>query len=310
MNARIRTMQALVRRELWEHRAFWAVPASMSAVLTFLMGWAGVEALHKMTPDKIAMANEHLGTIALDEQVKLAAIAFMGPSMMIAAVIGIVTLFYLLDSLYGDRRDRSILFWRSMPVTDSQTVLSKLVTATVGAPAVMLAVLAGAFVVWGSVAALFGLVLGIDYWWIGLNPLAMATALWTVALCLLAGALILAPFTGWLMLASAWAPRAPFLWAGIPVVAIAMFEELLFNSQRFLETIGEHFERLVPLLFGHDFEGFGIRGRGGDGLHVVGTIDLSSDLLLEPRLWIGVAIGAAFVVGATYVRRYRDDATY
>src|SRR5688500_3753928 len=61
------------------------------------------------------------------------------PLMMAPAPIMLTTLiiafFYGLDALHGERRDRSILFWKSLPVSDRTPVLSKVL--------VMMAVLPG-----------------------------------------------------------------------------------------------------------------------------------------------------------------------
>ena len=314
MSTPLKTMMALVRRELWENRAFWTVPATVAGVLTVLMVWGGVEFLQTVSPEDIAEANADIaqaGVLAtVQGQVNHAALAFVGISLAIGLIMSIVAAFYLLDCLYGDRRDRSILFWRSMPITDTQTVLSKLATATLAAPALMIAVLAVAFVVWGAIAAGFGLAAGLDHWYIGLNPLAYLSAIVSLVGIALGMALVLAPFTGWLVLASAWAPRAPFLWAAVPVAAVAVLEEMLFDSHHFMIMVVRHTKDLLPKLFGDNFEGIGIRGDEHHGMRVVGEMDLSGALLLEPRLWIGVAIGAAFIALAIRARRVRDDVTY
>jgi ABC-2 type transport system permease protein len=314
MNAQMKTMTALVRRELWEHRGFWMVPAIMSALLTLLLMRVGFELLTEVPAEKIARINARLaekGTLAgFMDQTHVAATAFTGIGLAIGSIMMFVAFFYLLDSLYGDRRDRSILFWRSMPVTDAQTVLSKLMTVGVAAPLAVIGVLTAAFVVWGSLGAAVGLAVGFDHWWIGLNPLA-----WFYAGAQLLGVvggslLILAPFVGWLLLASAWAPRAPFLWATLPFVGVGMLEEMVFDTEHFITTVFGHFQALFPKMFGHDFEGFGIRSDAHDSFRIAGGMDFSTAFLAEPRLWIGLAIGAGLVAAAIRIRRVRDDATY
>src|SRR5206468_10746510 len=52
----------------------------------------------------------------------------------------IVGIFYCLDALYGERRDRSILFWKSLPVSDVMAVLSKLAIPIVILPLLSFAV--------------------------------------------------------------------------------------------------------------------------------------------------------------------------
>jgi ABC-2 type transport system permease protein len=315
MNADLKTISALVRREMWEHRAFWLVPTVIASMFTLLMMRAGVELIDPGHAHDIARMNEKVADkLALDgflQQTDMAATAFAAAGLPFAICLGFLIVFYLLDSLYSDRRDRSVLFWRSMPVTDVQTVLSKLATATIAGPVATLAVLTAAFAAWGGLVALFGSWAGFDYWWLGLNPLA-----WLEAAVSLFGAhvgfmLVSAPIIGWVLLASAWAPRAPFLWAALPPLAVGMFENMFFESNRFLEAIGRHYEVLVPQIFiDHDhLREVAIRGDGYK-VSLGPAFALSADYLTEPRLYLGIAIGAGFVAGAVWMRRFRDDAAY
>src|SRR6201987_208862 len=106
-----------VRRELWEYRALYLAPLGVGCV--FLLGFlislvhlpSRMQALSGLDP-----AKQH-HNIALHYHIAAAL-------MMITAMF--VGAFYCLDALYGERRDRSILFWKSLPVSDAITVLSKL----------------------------------------------------------------------------------------------------------------------------------------------------------------------------------------
>jgi ABC-2 type transport system permease protein len=314
MNAQVKTMNALVRRELWEHRAFWTVPAVMSALFTLLLMRVGWELLTEVPATKIAEMNARVAEsgslVDFASQTKAAAMAFSGIGLAIGSILLFVAFFYLLDSLYNDRRDRSILFWRSMPVTDTQTVLSKLATVAIAAPLCAVGVLGAAFMVWGAIGAGIGLAVGFEHWWIGLNPLAWAMAMLQILGIVGGSMLIIAPFIGWLLMASAWAPRAPFLWALLPIAGVAMLEEMVFDTSNFITTIGGHFESLFPLMFDERFEGFGIRGDVHNTMRITGGVDLSPAFLAEPRLWVGLLIGAGLVAAAIRFRRMRDDAAY
>jgi ABC-2 type transport system permease protein len=314
MNAELKTMTALVRRELWENRGFWLVPTVIASLMSFALIRAGFAAIGSDHADDIVHLNQKMGAKlelgnfgGLTDAVATACAGAAAPFGVIKAF---VTFFYLLDSLYGDRRDRSVLFWRSMPVTDRETVFAKLLTGTVVGPLCTIAVLFCAYAVWSGMLAAFGLAAGFDYWWIGLNPIA-----WAKAALMLFGAtfgcmLVCAPFIGWVMLASSWAPRAPFLWAVLPPLGIALLEQMFLDSSRFVLMIGHHFETLVPKLV--DVNSMHDVAYHGDGYRVsVGpAFELSAAYLAEPRLWVGIAIGAAFIAGAIWMRRYRDDAAY
>jgi ABC-2 type transport system permease protein len=212
--------------------------------------------------------------------------------MVTAFVVGIV---YSLETLYGERRDRSILFWKSLPVSDVTTVLAKLMI-----PMAILPVLS--FVI--TVAAQFvALVLGSIV--LAGSGVSVAT-LWTHSSFLHTSLVMLyhivtvhglwyAPFYGWLLLVSAWAPRAPFLWAFLPPVAIYGVEKIAFNTSYFLSMMqhrlmGPSQHSALPA--------------GSTVMDEMAAMTLGQ-FLSEPGLWIGLAIAAVFVAGAVLMRRHR-----
>ena len=139
MNAAMRVNKTLVRREFWENRSLWMVPAVVIGILTVLSLYMLVAVLvgHSQTVNTVDMNGMHFQldnmpdfSTADPEQIMLfvrTGTFFLG--FVFSSIMKIVLFFYLLDSLYADRRDRSILFWRSMPVSDMRTVLVKLATA-------------------------------------------------------------------------------------------------------------------------------------------------------------------------------------
>jgi len=277
-----------VRRELWENRSIYLAPLSVAALI--LVGFL-------------------IGTISLPAKIRGAsALSFMGqhnviaqPYLTAAGVMMMTTfavgVFYSLDALYGERRDRSILFWKSLPVSDLTTVLSKAITAVVILPLVTFAITA--MMQWIMLLVSSAVLLG--------NGLS-AAPMWTHAslfekwLMLLfhfvtAHGLWYAPIYGWLLLVSAWARRAPFLWAGLPLLSVAVAEKIAFNSWHFGTMVAT---RMVG---------------GGGGSDDFMTSYLSMDplmhfspgaFLMSPGLWIGLAAAAAFVAAAVRLRRYLD----
>ncbi len=196
-----------VRRELWENRSIYIAPLAAAAV--FLVGFLislinlrrRMHGVWTLTP-----AQQHE---ALDMPYEFAAALIMGTAF-------IVGIFYSLDALYGERRDRSILFWKSLPVSDLTAVLSK-----VSIPLVVLPLLSFAI----TVVAQFVMLLLSSIVLLG-SGLSVAT-LWTHSSFLHLSLMLLyhivtvhglwyAPFYGWFLLVSAWAPRAPFIWAFLP----------------------------------------------------------------------------------------------
>jgi len=238
---------------------------------------------------------------------------------LLSFVLTFVVFFYCLGALYDDRRDRSVLFWKSLPLSNTSTVLSKVVSAVVVAPAI--AVLVGIAV--GLLQLLiFALVLsfhGINLW----ELLTLAHPLRAVASLLSSipvYALWAAPAVGWLLLCSAWARSKPFLWAvAAPVVAGLMVT--WFDIMGVFNLPATWFwSNIVARLLLSVFPGSHI-AMDPHSLHHISSADLGDvhnplalisptqtyAVLASPNLWIGVAAAVAMIAGAIWFRRVRDD---
>ena len=211
-----------VRRELWEHRAIYIGPVAAACVYM-----AGFLVSLLRLPQQMREA------IADPAKMKHLAHSYEFAAATIMLVAMIVQIYYCLDALQGERRDRSFLFWKSLPVSDVMTVLSKASIPFVILPALSFAVV----VITGVVMLLLSsVVLALN----GLSPVP----LWT-QLSLVQGAFGLlyhmvmvhvlwyAPIYGWLLLISAWARRAALLWAVLPPLGIGVLERLVFNTWHF-----------------------------------------------------------------------------
>jgi ABC-2 type transport system permease protein len=281
----LRPMYWSVRRELWENRSIYVAPLGAAAV--FLFGFL----IHTI----IVRRRMH-GVWAIDaaQQHDVLAVPYEFAALLIMGTAFIVGIFYSLDALYGERRDRSILFWKSLPVSDLTTVLSKLTI-----PLVLLPLLSFAIAVVTQLIML--LLSSVVLLGSGVN---IAT-LWThssffhVSLMLLyhivtVHGLWYAPFYGWLLMVSAWAPRAPFLWAFLPPFVIYGVEKIAFNTSHFL-TI------LLRRLTGPEAPAM----PPGTNLMDVMAALTPLKFLSEPGLWIGLAIATAFLAATVRLRRYR-----
>lgn len=277
-----------VRRELWENRSIYVAPLAAAAV--FLLGFA---------ISRIHLPRRMRALSALDAEQQRAAIAM---PYDVAAILVIVTtlivgVFYCLEALHGERRDRSILFWKSLPVSDLTTVLSK-----ASIPLAVLPLVAFAIIV---PLQLTMLLLSTT---VLLGTGSSAAALWTQfrlfpeSLILLYGltvhALWYAPLYGWLLLVSAWARRTPFLWAVLPPVALAGFERMAFGTSYF----GSLMKYRVS---GAMAEAFVLEpGNKGDISRLTQLDPLG--FLGSPALWIGLIAAAGFLVAAARLRRNRE----
>ena len=213
-------------------------------------------------------------------------------------VFFIVLVFVLLGALHDDRKDRTVLFWKSMPVTDAETVLSKLVTAVWLAPAatiaMILAVQVFLLVILSGLVATRGT---LSIWQIWANA-----GLFTGLVELLAGYLVQGlwalPIYGWLLFISAAVNRRPFLWALLAPTALVVLESLVGVTSAAQDFIGHHLSfRALP------------RNHGGDDVLAVAATGLgdSLNLFTTLELWAGIAVGAAFLAGAVHLRRTRNE---
>lgn len=267
-----------VRRELWENRSIYIAPLAVAAVA--LLGF-----LINILTGRFVQWTSH------QHNSKLVAYDFAAGVIMLTTMI--VGFFFSLDALYGERRDRSVLFWKSLPVSDLTTVLSKAVIPIFVLQFVGFAitvVLQLAMLALGR-AALLGTGQSPATLWSGI-------AFWEMFLILFYHLLTVhmlwhAPFYSWMMLVSAWARRSPFLWAVLPPLGIMVVEKLAFNTSHFAHLLGHR------LAGGPEAVTIG----GAMPIHP-GTHLTFGRFLIAPGLWGGLAVAAGFLLAAR-LRRYR-----
>jgi ABC-2 type transport system permease protein len=276
-----------VWREVWENRSIYIAPLIVATVQ--VLGLA---------ISTIGLAERRRAVLLLDPAQQRAAIEVpydIAAMMMIFSVF-IVGVFYCLDALHGERRDRSILFWKSLPVSDLTTVLSKAII-----PLAVLPVIAFALTV--CVQLIMVLMTSANLLTHGMSPATTWAHFplvqnWLVLLYgLIAIALWHAPIYGWLLLVSGWARRATFLWAVLPFIAIQIFEQITFGTSYVASMLKYRVLGFAP-------HAFGFRGQGHP------TIDSLSQLtpgtyLSSAGLWLGLVFAAAFLIAAARLRRYR-----
>jgi ABC-2 type transport system permease protein len=274
-----RPMYWSVRRELWENRSIYVAPLTVASVALFAFTLSSI----------VGIWEKPLRIIPETPQAPYDMAAGL---MMLTSIL--VSVFYCLDALHGERRDRSILFWKSLPVSDLTTVLAKASIPLVVLPLFTFAITVAMQWLMLLVSSAVLLVSGqsVVAFWTKLSFLRMSLLL--LYHLLTAHALWPFPVYCWLLLVSGWARRATFLWAALPLIALAGVEQIVFHTWHFARLVGS---RLIG-----DTQTIAAGGMFPTGpmTHITPGIFLTS-----PGLWIGFAIAVAFLAVAVRLRRYQ-----
>lgn len=291
----MKTYSWLVRREFWENRAIWIVPAVIGAALVLGALFGRVDVDDIVSPD----AGHAVGGTVL--------FAF-GVTFFI--VMGIYSGWYFLDCLHADRKDRSVLFWKSLPISDAQTVLTKVFVGAIAIPLVYfvaadIASLLMAFVVSVRVRSSISSALWHPEVWLQVQLLW----LYVIVTC----AIWFLPFAGWLLAVSAWAKRALILWATLPLLALYVCERWFLGSHWIGQVLLDRSVGYVP----HAFQDF--TNHTGWETTIIGhdTVRTPANIwqMIDPSgffssldTWIGAIVGAALIYAAIQLRMRRTDA--
>jgi ABC-2 type transport system permease protein len=275
-----------VRRELWENRSIFIAPLIVAVVV-----------LCGLLMSTVGMPERRQAVLLLDPAHQRAAIAapYDIAAMILILTAFIVGVFYCLDALHGERRDRSILFWKSLPVSDRTTVVSKATIPLVVLPVVIFVVIVTVqflMLLWSSAVLLSSGLAGTT--WTRFNLFQQSVIL---LYSLIVIALWHAPIYGWALLVSGSARRATFLWAVLPLLAIGVLEKIAFNTSHFASMLKDR-------LFGAGDAAFAFQPRHGIAINSLNQLT-PGIYLTTPGLWTGLAFAAAFLAAAVWQRRYR-----
>jgi len=330
MNAILKSPFAwLLKREYWESRRgfLWAQVTTAGVILgiTILGIIAGEVFRARMGID----GSVRMGAANLSEMLRSATAHDIGQlvkaldmtlllfGFIASVVLFFVMFFYLLGALYDDRRDRSILFWKSLPVSDTATVVSKVIAAVVIAPLIAAVV---------TLAGYIGAQIIMSVWFLahGVNPFSLLWAhvepfsLWLHLLAMVpVNAVWALPTVGWLLVWSAAVRSKPFLWAVvIPILAgVLNFWVGLLGlpniDTRFFwgDLVGRALLSIVPAgwIAPNSVDMHGVDFVNGDQLAAISYSSMAHAFTL-PDMWIGAAVGIALIAAAIWFRRWRDEA--
>lgn len=302
----------LLKRETWEHRSLvWAplVTAALIVASALLSTTLSRNIGASVNIDINGEGVDFFQRLALDTDAQAGLFAiWMGSLMLPVLLVGFVVVsFYLLDALYAERKDRSILFWKSMPVSDGATVLSKVFTALIAMPLwVWLLSLVAGLAVFAAVSLK---VAGTTFAPLGnFHLLTWIVLQLTLLQNLLIASLWYSPIAAWLLLVSAWSKRSPIIWAVLPPALLALAEQIVFDTG--------YVARLISHRLSGYFEAIAASVNVADNAPAEQVIDSirgayesmsAAPLLADPGLYAGLAVAALLLYAAVRLRRWRDD---
>lgn len=291
-----------VRRELWENRSLMIAPLAAGGIVLLALI---MRAMH------LSGDIEFFSTLPADRQAPMVSLVYTGIAFVISLVMNITVFFYALDALQAERKDRSVLFWKSMPVSDTTTVLSKLFTALVVSAAVVIVVTLItqlAVLLLATVILMFsGTSPGLIWGNLQLFELTITNIYAQIAM-----SLWYAPVVGWLLLVSAWAKRVTILWAVFTPIGVAVFERLAIGTSYVRDMLAYRLRDGMTTAFTPAGERSveAIMGKGPVTNDMANPGALSSldpvGFFTNPWLWVGLVVAAGFIAAAIWMRRYRE----
>jgi ABC-2 type transport system permease protein len=274
-----------VRRELWENRSIYLAPLGV-----------GVFAVAAIAIHGVTMPS-HGATMLGADPANPASVTYRVNTLLLLITAFVVGAFYSLDALSGERRDRGILFWKSLPVSDLTTVLAKASIPLVVLPLLTVAAIVAMQMVLLLLSVVYVLVQGgsVAKLWNDVQPVRM----WlTLPYAVAAMALWHAPVYAFLLLVSGWARRTAVLWAVLPLFAVALLEKLTMDTLHV-------FSAVMYRLVGWYREAFLVTAPERVPFNTA-TLLTPGRFLAAPGLWIGLVLAALFIAGAVRMRRLRD----
>lgn len=323
----MKSFYMLLQREYWENRGSFAfTPIGIGAFFVGLLIFAlfgsesfftdanremgdvsgiRINGVNISGFDFFAGMTKEFASVPLEQRIDMWTIAFHGLSALFMVVLVFVSVFYLLGALYDDRRDRSILFWKSLPVSDLMTVTSKVAVVFLVLPVLFAAGMLLTYLAIMFIGSIIALVSGGSMWASIWEPAPFISTPLKILYAHIIHTMWAAPVIGWLLFVSSWTKRKPILIATIPVGAISFLEFYYNRTAYFATTVSERtLGWFVPM-------------NTDTGVHYGSGKNMderwwniyaeASSLLTTTQMWVGLLIGAVFFAGAVYVRRYRDE---
>lgn len=299
----IQVLKAMIVREIQEHKvAFVYAPFFVSIILCLVIASVYFGGTNIQTDqfnfsteyydEEIRQAMQSVSSVSRIDIVRTGLLVLGFPILL---TVGFGLLAYSLSTFADERKDRSLIFWRSLPVSDLTTVLSKVFTVTLIVPLMVLPYIILLQLVSMTSASIFFAtndIVSFGWLWgsyIFTDWFRIIFSLWAQSLWSL-------PLFLWLMLAGTYAAR-PIAGAIVPPVILIVLEGIIFKTNLVLEFIENRI-------------GFWSRADSfPKEYQELRVVDVSDILLLfsTQAFWIGILASAILVAGIVYVRSSNSD---
>jgi len=237
-----------IKREFWEHRRtiIW-IPLIFSVLLLFASAAVTISQKTENQPQTSQQEEleQPLSTETAQPPVDIPALqkrTSIRYAVIYTGLAWLVSIFYLLSSFYSDRKDNSVLYWKSLPVSETHHALSKLVFGAVCFPIVALVI---AWVFYSVLTILgFGAMHSVDEGdtWVFVERAFDAYRLMIMPLVgIIAGLLWGLPMFCYALMVSAMSKRFPFLMFLLPLIALAVIENITYQGSYLVGFITDHF---------------------------------------------------------------------
>ncbi len=284
---------ATFQREYLEHKSLILNTFFYISGLSFVLLIFGLNKITGLIQAKANMEFTIQGEVKPLSEIDFSAIS-SGYLSFVGLIALVISAYYLLSCLYDDRKDRSILFWKSMPVSEVQTVVTKLLFGLYVIPCLSIAlgfisllINAMAISLWAS----WFTPLEFGYVWSGLKVFSV---FWHKMAFDIIGSIWILPFFAWLLLASAYSKKSPLLIAVVPPLTFTIFEKVFMGSSTLVSLIRAY----LP-----DLKQFSFRNTSTSEMFA----DHISLLTQGPNVFLGLGISVAFVIAAIWLRKNRYE---
>lgn len=310
------TFLALMKREFWEHKRILIWPPAIVAIIAIGLTISSLIISASAQSDVFfgfQQVDPEFSAFTDEQRAMITAASVVLTSNLFLGICGLTALYYLAGSLYNDRKDRSILFWKSMPVTEIQTVFSKLLTGMLLFPVFAIAFTIVSIILCHGVLLIFSLFLEghiVDVLTseLGFSFSGFMKGIGNVGITALHTIIYLIPLFCYLLFVSSISKRSPILFALIPYIALLIISPILLryvSPDNWLIAFFNNYLEMAP----NPFSELDLQSSTQSGEPVSNHIWSAKigALLSTMEFWIMMAISAGLLWATVLLRKSSGD---